>query len=442
MKVYFIGIGGSGMLPLAHLAAESGHEVYGCDPKARAQAGLIVYNDIDPGRIASVDAVVFSSAIPADHPELVVAKNRNSKGELKLYHRMDFLRELLAQNPIRIGIAGTHGKTSTTSIAGWVLLQIGLDPTIFAGGRPKYLEQGMRKGNGPAVFETDESDGSFLKSGANVRLALNVDRDHLDHYGNELALHEAFRQFAIEGEIAVLNAEDPVLRGIDGAVYYSTNADFPADYQGRFMGQTDDLEVFRGKERIGALSVSLPGRHFASNALGLFALLDTLRSNGLINFERGTLLAAFETFPGVERRMELIGTVNGAEVYDDYGHHPSEIAAVLSALRIRNPGKRIRIVFQPHRFTRTKEHGVGFANVLALADECWILPLYSAGEQPIPGVDSEWIVQLTGNRARMTSASELQVLFKTAQSGDIILFQGAGDVSSMAHAALKRAQET
>lgn len=436
MKVYFIGIGGSGMLPLAHLASASGHEIQGCDPKAQNQPGFTVFTDIDPRRIANVDAVVFSSAIPADHPELVAARMRSESGSLKIYHRMDFLREILADHPIRIGIAGTHGKTSTTSIAGWVLLQIGMDPTIFAGGRPKYLTQGMRKGKGIAVFETDESDGSFLRSGANIRLALNVDRDHLDHYGDEQTLHDAFRRFAAEGDLAVVNADDEVLRELAGTTY-STSGDGKADYTGKFMGESDRIEVRYRGERLGELSVALPGRHFASNALGLFALFDTLRRRGSLDFDPQTVLGAFATFPGVERRMELIGTVNGALVYDDYGHHPSEIAAVLRALQIRNPGKRIRIVFQPHRFTRTEEHGPGFARVLSIADECWLLPLYSAGEAPIAGVDSEWLVRLMGGGARMTSGPELPSLLKSAGPNDIVLFQGAGDVSYMGRNALK-----
>ncbi|MBL8019790.1 MAG: UDP-N-acetylmuramate--L-alanine ligase [Leptospirales bacterium] len=435
MKVYFIGIGGSGMLPLAHLASASGHEVQGCDPRGQNQPGLTVFTDIDPRRIASVDAVVFSSAIPADHPELMAARMRSESGSLKIYHRMDFLREILSDHPVRIGIAGTHGKTSTTSIAGWVLLQIGMDPTIFAGGRPKYLAQGMRRGKDVAVFETDESDGSFLRSGANVRLALNVDRDHLDHYGDEQTLHDAFRRFATEGEIAVVNAEDEVLRHLPGTTY-STSAAI-ADYMGTFIGETDRLKVSYHGEQLGELSVALPGRHFASNALGLFALFDTLRRRGSLVFDPQIALEAVSTFPGVERRMELIGTTNGALIYDDYGHHPSEIAAVLRALQIRNPGKRIRIVFQPHRFTRTQEHGPGFARVLSIADECWLLPLYSAGEVPIPGVDSEWLVSLMGGRARMTSDPELPLLLKSAGPNDIVLFQGAGDVSYLGRNALK-----
>lgn len=439
MKVYFIGMGGSGMLPLAKLAREFGHIVAGSDP--RGAGDLDVFANVDPSRIDGFDSVVYSSAIPPEHPELQYARSR---GEfVKVYHRMDFLTEIMRYSKTRIGIAGTHGKTSTTSLLGWVLLDQALDPTIFAGGKPLYLEEGMRKGNGPAVFETDESDGSFLRSNANFKICLNVDEDHLEHYGTYRHLIDAFRSFASSGT-AVLNGLDSSLANIPEAIYFAaleTGQESGADYTGRFVDETDALVVSARGSEVGQLSIPLPGRHFASNALGVFALLDTMIQQGLLSgLNRKGILESMSRFPGVERRMERIGTAQGSPVFDDYGHHPSEIAAVIRALRVRYPDKRVKIVFQPHRYTRTRDHASAFAEVLKLADEASILPLYSAGEKPIDGIDSEMIARQT--QARLIQEADIPGLLDRAGPGDVLLFQGAGDISSMVRRAIASRKST
>lgn len=437
MKVHFIGIGGSGMRPLSGLASEDGWDVQGSDPKGGPGYAL-VFKEADASHIKNVDAVVYSSAIPESHPELKAARTRAAEdAEFRVYHRMEFLKTLAAKHDARVGIAGTHGKTSSTSLCGWVFLDLGLDPMIFAGGRPLYLEEGMRAGKGPAVFETDESDGSFLQSGANARLVLNVDRDHLDYYGSQEALEDAFQRFAREVPVSVVNGDDPALLG--AGVSFTVTGKQSAVYHGSFETDTDELAVFRRSEsgsllRLGSIALTLPGRHFAVNALGVFSLIDRMMQAGMIPaFSAERIFEAMRRFPGVERRLEKIAELGGSPVYDDYGHHPSEIAAVLRALRLRHPGASIRIVFQPHRFTRTRDLAEDFARVLSLADECWILPLYSSGEAEIAGVDSALIAgQMTG-KVKLVTEPDLASAVAAPDAASVVwLFQGAGDVSAMA----------
>jgi UDP-N-acetylmuramate--alanine ligase len=435
MKVHFIGIGGSGMRPLSGLASEDGWDVQGSDPKG-GPGYAVVFKEPDAANVQGVDAVVYSSAIPESHPELRAARARASEDSgFRVYHRMEFLKALASKHDARVGIAGTHGKTSSTSLAGWIFLDLGLDPMIFAGGRPLYLQEGMRSGKGPAVFETDESDGSFLQSGANARLVLNVDRDHLDYYGSKEALQDAFQRFAREVPVSVVNGDDPALEGC--GISFTVTGKPTAIYHGVFETEGDELAVFRRSDsgsllRLGTIALALPGRHFAVNALGVFSLIDRMMHAGMIPaFSAERIFEAMRRFPGVERRLEKIAELGGQPVYDDYGHHPSEIAAVLRALRLRHKDVPIRIIFQPHRFTRTRDLALDFARVLSEADECWILPVYSSGEAPIAGIDSALIAgQMTG-KVRLVTESE--VADAAAHNAPVVwLFQGAGDVSAIA----------
>lgn len=434
MRVHFIGIGGSGMGPLSGLAHEDGWDVQGSDPKGGPSYAR-VFTDPDPAHLAGVHAVVYSSAIPESHAELKAARARSAEdADFRVYHRMEFLKALTSSHETRIGIAGTHGKTSSTSLAGWVLLDLGLDPLIFAGGRPLYLPGGMRAGKGPAVIETDESDGSFLQSGANARLILNVDRDHLDYYGSEEALQDAFARFAKEVPLSVVNGDDPALK--DCGVSFTTRGNPASMYHGFFEGETDELSVFRRADsgslmRLGTIALILPGRHFAVNALGVFALLDRMMQSGMIPpFSAERVFDAMRRFPGVERRLEKIGEIGGNPVYDDYGHHPSEIEAVLKALRLRHKDRLIGIVFQPHRYTRTRDLAEDFARVLQQADQCLILPLYSSGEAPIPGIDSSLIEKHMQGKGRLVQVSEVESLLRRP-APVVWIFQGAGDVSAI-----------
>jgi len=425
-SVYFIGLGGSGMLPLARLAHLRGCRVGGSDPRLASLSDSFadweVSTDPRPELLKRYDKIVYSSAIPADHPERTQAGSR-------ALHRMDFLLEVARAYPVQMAVAGTHGKTGTTSLLGWMLRGLGLDPAILVGGAPLYLEGGVCAGDGRImVYETDESDASFLKSEAQYRLCLNVDRDHMETYGDLNILRAAFARFGSAARSLVVNSLDAGLSGIswqaERTVFYGgEESDYPASWKG------DDL-FYRGE------LIERPGRELALNALGALALVKELvaRKPDLIatdfDLDRA-LLQAIASFPGVSRRMEFIGRMGGVDVYDDYGHHPTEIAAVIAALR-RKTSSRICVFFQPHRFTRTRDLFREFARSLALADFVFLLPLYSAGEEPLPGVDSGLIADhLPPERSGgVVSFEDLGAeLLPDGGQGYVILALGAGSIS-------------
>jgi len=455
-NVFFIGIGGSGMFPLARLAAQMGYRVSGqddrIDPKKRkglVEAGVILYESRDPHHLDDIDLVVYSSAIPFDHPYLRAASEQEEGP--RLLHRMDFLNELVRGCPLQFAVGGTHGKTSTSSMFGYLLVKLGLDPLILVGGKPLYLDDGVQKGGGEiAVFETDESDGSFLKTTAPFRICLNVDTDHLNYYGNFDALKKAFHDFIFDAEVSVLNGNDPTLFALSeelleqgrDAVYVMTGTELPRSvfpfplYRGRFIDESEVMRVERIEngttEELGELLLEhCCGRHFVRNALQICALLDHLiRTDRFPHRTAVQILDALKGFPGVERRIEKIGSFHGATVYDDYGHHPTEIEAVLSALRGRvADGKKLIALFQPHRYSRTKEGYREFAASLCNADRVYLLPIYSAGEAPLEGVSSALIAEQEPGLFRIVNDDELDVPFESLDDGDILLCIGAGDIS-------------
>lgn len=444
-RVHFIGVGGSGMMPLAILASRKGWQVTGTDRKidSRKKAffenlGIPVYTEPDPDNLPAKGTVVYSTAIKPDHPERKAASDRKDDQDFQILHRMEFLNLLFEEIPVRIGVAGTHGKTSTSSMMGWTLLELGLDPDILVGGKPLYLEDGIRVGGGQvAVFETDESDGSFLKSNATHRLILNVDADHLDHYGSLESLKEAFERFASHGSV-VVNGDDPTLNRIAEKrqlIRFGTGPSLEST--GEFKVESDTLTL-SGE---GEISLSLPGRHFAHNALGAITLIEeALKKGDLINggekpITRGEIARAISSFPGVERRLELLGVRNGVHIFDDYAHHPTEIRAVIGALLGRLPENgKLRVVFQPHRYTRTREHYRSFARELALAHSLFLFPLYTAGESPLEGVSSRLIYDSIENREDVTlmESPDPVAALNGMEPGDFVVFMGAGDISALA----------
>ncbi|MDH5656615.1 MAG: UDP-N-acetylmuramate--L-alanine ligase [Spirochaetia bacterium] len=447
-KVHLIGIGGSGMLPLAMLAVKKGYTVSGTDrsltpEKAKwlEKSNIKVFTVPSEDNLKGSSLVVYSTAIAEDHPERKFAKKLSEQKKIRMCHRMDFLNELVKNDSLRIGLSGTHGKTSTSSMMGFVLMELGFDPTIIVGGKPLYLEDGIRNGGGKiAVFETDESDGSFLKSNANLKVCLNVDNDHLEYYGNQESLAEAFKKFVLDSKLSVLNGDDPVLQSVssENCIFFhenqpDSNQEF---YYGAFQGASDSMDVFRcsvQKEYLGTISLKIPGRHFALNALSIITLLDRSSLMGFfdpLQFSPQKAISALNQFPGVERRIERIGIRNSVSVYDDYGHHPSEVRAVLNALRGRmKKGSQIHVVFQPHRYSRTEEHYREFAESLQLADHVYLLPLYPAGEKPREGVSSGMIGNVMEKKYRLIEEESFSEIFKSVNPGDILLFQGAGDIS-------------
>ena len=466
-RLHFIGIGGSGMLPLAVLARKKGYAVSGSDRSISDEkilwlekSGIHIYKKPDKENLANCDIAIFSTAISPEHPEKQEAVKLSADKKLKIMHRMDFLNFLVAEDSVRIGIAGTHGKTSTSSMFGHVLLELGYDPTIIVGGKPLYLPDGVRSGkSGISVFETDESDGSFLTSNANLKICLNVDNDHLEYYGDMKNLNDAFSKFVIGSDLTALNGNDDVLGKINRAhcVHYFESRELPeacnandgVKYYGIFTNNSDSLEVYRletERTYLGEISLRIPGRHFATNALSIIALLDRAVSLGYLNSENYSpekAIGALNSFPGVSRRIEKIARINSADVYDDYGHHPSEIRAVIQALRGRlSEEGRLYVVFQPHRYSRTGEHYREFAENLEQADHVFLLPLYSAGEKPREGISSAMIGDAMKTKYSLIQDGDFQSVFDKSHPGDIFLFQGAGSISDQVRKYLKTAKQT
>lgn len=463
ISIYMSGICGSGMRPLALLASKMGYKVYGSDKVLEDQN----HNFHQLFRVYSINAsskpdleilekcnyYVFSSAIMDDHIEKKRAKELAINNKIQMFHRMDLLNYLLKDHEIQLVVAGTHGKTSTSSMIGWMLQNLCLNPTIIVGGTPKYLPHSFRYGNGTiACYESDESDGSFLKSNAQYRIVLNIDKDHLNYYGTFEQLVKAFYDFSINDRVCIINNDDlelvkfPYLKK---KFYIGYGSTLPSHdlYKYFFLGELKNNILYFQLYKDGSMIYSsknegihfkFPGSHFLWNGLGGIALVFSLlldypilsiRSLGneiLSSFSLNSLIRVLNRFTGVERRIDYIGTLNNIDIYDDYGHHPNEILNVLQSLKeIYN---KVAIVFQPHRYTRTKELSREFAKVLELADDIYLLPLYSAGEEPIAGVTSELIGRFIRKNVHYIDNHKFDELFY--HDYNCIVFMGAGDISN------------
>ncbi|MCL4847063.1 MAG: UDP-N-acetylmuramate--L-alanine ligase [Acidobacteria bacterium] len=446
--VHFVGIGGIGMSGIAELLVNLGYAVSGSDAKASAATmrletlGVSVAIGHAASHVGQADVVVVSSAVPLDNPELVEAR----RCHVPVIPRAEMLAELMRLR-FGIAVAGAHGKTSTTSMIALMLERAGLDPTAVIGGRLSAFGSNARLGRGDLmVAEADESDGSFLKLSPAIAVVTNVDREHLDHYGGFDEVLDAFVAFAnrvpFYGAV-VACADDPVLASLCArftrrVITYGIDAS-ETDVAGRDVR----LEAFgarcavtrRGtggapEERLGELHLRVPGRHNLLN--GLAAVATGLELG--IGFDR--IASALSEFRGAERRFQLLGEVDGVMVVDDYGHHPTEIAAVLSAARA-GLERRLCVVFQPHRYTRTAHLLVEFGRVLATADEVVLTDIYAAGEPPIDGVT----VTALAEAVRASGTTPVHVVPSLddvpaavagiARPGDMVITLGAGSIGSV-----------
>ena len=438
-NIHFIGIGGAGMSALAYVLIKRGYDVSGADLNAGhmsahlAEEGAMVYMGHDACQVDDADAVVVSTAIHANNPELVAAK---AKG-LPVLHRSDVLAALL-NNAKGVAVAGAHGKTTTSAMISCIAAESGIDPTIVIGGEVTSLGGNARNGAGPyVVAEADESDGSFLKFYPHLAVVTNIEDDHLDHYGTEENIYKAFKQFLgniTEGGKAILCADNAKVRrlaqetdktvltyGIEGE-----DADFVAkNITYGVNGTTYDL--YCHNELLTQVHFIVPGRHNVLNSMGAFV---AAREMG-IAMEK--ILASLAKFGGAKRRFETKGKIEGVWIVDDYAHHPTEIGVTLKAARQTQP-KRLLCVFQPHRYTRTQLLFDEFCASFVGCDELIIVDIYAAGEDPIEGVSSaklaEGIHAATGQKVqyipRLAKAEEY--LQAQAQAGDLIMTIGAGDV--------------
>jgi UDP-N-acetylmuramate--alanine ligase len=450
--IHMVGIGGAGMNGIARVLTEQGIKVTGSDlqhndiTEQLEQMGITVYQGHSSSHLQEgVDMLVISSAIPVDNPEVVLARQR----KIPVLKRGQMLANLV-NGSNGIAVAGAHGKTTTTFMIYTVLSGSGLDPALIVGGELQDQNLNARLGaDDYFVVEADESDASFLELHPKIAVVTNIEDDHLDYYHTLERLKDAFRQY-IDGVqpngLAVLYGDDLGLRKIAAnsptrLVFYGENE--ANDYtikNWRTDGWGSVFEVYEYDHRLGNVRVSVPGRHNALNALAAIA---TGRELGL-DFE--SMSQAITAFHGAKRRFQIIGEHKGITVIDDYAHHPTEIKATLRAARSYHSGRLIT-VFQPHRYSRTRQLGAQLGEALQNCDLAIITNIYAAGEAPIPGVDSHIILeanQQAGGRAVFIPEAEdvVAYLADIYRPGDLIITMGAGDVWEIGPAFINRLKQS
>ena len=446
--IHFVGIGGIGMSGIAEVMHHLGYKVQGSDQnesyvtEGLKKRGIPVMIGQNADNLGDAAVVVCSTAIREDNPEIQAAAERR----LPRVRRAEMLAELMRMQST-IAVAGTHGKTTTTSMIAAMLDAGGIDPTVINGGIINAYGSNARLGKSDwMVVEADESDGSFLRLDGTIAVVTNIDPEHLEHYGSFDAVKDAFVEF-IENVpfygLAVMCVDHPEVQGVLARirdrriVTYGTSAlaDIRADnIVPEKGGSRFDVSVLGkdGERRtLEGVFVPMPGRYNVLNALAAIAV-------GLeFGFDDGALAKGFERFTGVKRRFTKVGELDGATIIDDYAHHPVEIRSVLSAAR-EAAEERVIAVVQPHRFTRLRDLMDDFQNAFNDADVVFVAPVYAAGEEPIEGVDSNALAE--GLRARghrmvktVDSPADLAAnLRDLAANGDIVICMGAGDITKWA----------
>jgi UDP-N-acetylmuramate--alanine ligase len=453
-RVHFVGAGGIGMSGLAELLANQGYAISGSDLREGPTVerlrslGITVAIGHDAANVGAADVVVYSSAVRPTNPELLEAERRH----LPVIPRAEMLAEVMRLRD-GIAVAGSHGKTTTTSLIAHVLDAAGLDPTVIVGGRvlsPGRAPSTARLGEGDLVVaEADESDGSFLRLAPVMAVITNIDPEHLDHYGSYEAVKQAFALFANRIPFwgaAVLCHDHPGVQAIlpqmtRRTITYGTTSQ--ADWVASDLapdGLGLRFQVRRGSELLGSARTRLPGRHNVLNALATLAVASELD----VSFDGAA--DALDSFLGIERRFESKGEVGGVRVVDDYAHHPAEIRATLEAARSVHEG-RIVVAFQPHRYTRTRDLWDDFITAFNEADVLLLSEIYAASEHKIPGVEASELVRAIrahGHRdAHFVADLEvvLDTLARRAAPGDLILTLGAGSVASLGTRLVERLTE-
>ena len=446
--IHFVGIGGVGMAGIAEVLINLGYDVQGSDLVDNAvtqrlqRMGAVTFIGHQRDNLGSADVVVVSSAVSPENEEVVAAHERR----IPVVQRAEMLAELMRFR-FGIAVAGTHGKTTTTSLVSSVLAEGGLDPTFVIGGRLASADSNARLGGGEyLVAEADESDASFLHLQPMISVVTNIDADHLQSYGNSVEqLRQGFVEFLHNLPfygLAVLCVDDPQLRELApvlGRAVLSYGFDESADVRAVKVegdGLRSRFDVIAPGVASFEVVVNLPGRHNVQNALAAIAVGVEL---GVDPQAIGRALADFE---GIDRRFELLGTVAtdaGVVTFvDDYGHHPTEIDATIRAARDAWPGRRLVVVFQPHRYTRTRELMDDFVQVLSGVDALVLTEVYSAGEEPIAGADGRAIARAVRARGAVDpvfvgSESEVpDALTGLLHNQDIVLTLGAGSIGALA----------
>ena len=441
MKFHFIGVGGIGMSGLARLLLAQHHAVSGSDPsdnrilqQLRALGGTI-HRDHKASHVRGVGCVAYSSSIAPENPELLSARNRG----IPVLHRSEMVNRIASGKKV-IAVAGAHGKSTTTALASELLIAAGLDPTVILGAEMDSLGGNARLGRGRyLVVEADESDGSFLRLRPAAAIVTNIDDEHLDFYRNSGEIQEAYEIFGsrIQPDGFLVGCVDDA--GVRRLFFNGGRRFISYGFSHEARVTARDVELgpgwsrfhcFESGKSLGLVQMRVPGIHNVSNALGLIGL-----SIGMgINFRVAQKI--LQEFKGTKRRFQIQADLNGILIVEDYAHHPVEIESTLQAAR-QWKGRRLRVVFQPHRYSRTRFLMDRFASCFRLADELILLPIYSASEEPVEGITSRAMLEAVragGHRCVSLQSPEgvLERLSAETAAGDMILFLGAGSVGALA----------
>ena len=453
--IHFVGIGGIGMSGIAELLINLGYKVSGSDLKitevTRRLSALGAH--VSPGHKREhiskehADVVVYSSAVGMDNPEVMEAKNHY----IPVIPRAEMLAELMRLK-YGIAIAGAHGKTTTTSMVASILAHGHLDPTVVIGGRLDIWGGSNAKlGQGDIlVAEADESDGSFLTLSPTIAVVTNIDHEHMDHYGSMDAVRETFIDFINQIPFygtAILCLDNEEIQGIIPRLkkrYLTYGMTPQADLKGMDLQREDfgaSFDVVYHNQSLGRITVALPGRHNVLNALAATAVALEL------DLDIEIVKKGLKDLGGLARRLQVKGEREGVLVVDDYGHHPTEIAATLTAAKECWPERRLIVMFQPHRYTRTKLLYDRFVIVFNEADVLIVAPIFSGGENPIAGVDAEWLIRGIkehGHKEVLVCPDledALAILLSVVRPGDLVITLGAGDIYQVGEELLKRLGE-
>lgn len=445
--IHCIGVGGIGVGGIAEYLLKQGYQVSGSDnndnkiTKRLAQLGATIYQGHAAEQLGDADLVVYSSAIRADNPEFLAAK----KIGMHLLKRAEMLAELMADSRC-IAVSGTHGKTTTTSLISAIFVEAGLDPSFMIGGKINDMQGPAQLGSGDYfIAEADESDASFLFFHPEIAVINNIEADHMGTYDNDFdTLKQTFIDFTqriIQGGMTILNMDDPVVRNIAKQIDvrqvtygFQGEVDFKAsDYQ--VTGMQSHFQLLRPEYEPLSITVNLPGKHNVSNALAAIAVAKQA------DIADEIIAKALASFSGVGRRFHAVGEMplvtGSATIIDDYGHHPGAISATLEAARAAFPERRIVLVFQPHRYTRTHDLLNEFVQALSQADALFLLEVFAAGEDPIKDATGAALAEKISvyGKIKPEFVAQLdqlpEVLKAKLQDGDVVILQGAGDVGTM-----------
>ncbi|GHV51168.1 UDP-N-acetylmuramate--L-alanine ligase [Synergistales bacterium] len=449
INIHLMGIGGAGMSGLALLLDAMGHRVSGCDMEETSYLGKLRDRGVrvemkhhkEHLDIFSPELIIYTSAIAQDHPELIEARKKG----IRVARRAEVL-SIIFNGKHGVGVAGTHGKTTTSSMISLIAEMSGLNPTVAIGGELCDIGCNAKLGGSDyMVAELDESDGSFELFSPSLSVITNIDWDHIDHYATFDLVVEAFRRF-IGGRKKdaplIICAEDKGAMSVieDGMITYGWGSGWrwgAADVIVRDGGGSS-FTAYKDGYPIGEVSLRVPGEHNILNSLAALAASDLMG----VSFDDAR--RALSKFSGAKRRQQFIGERRGVLIYDDYGHHPREIESTMAAMSGAFPNRRLQVIFQPHRYTRTQALYRDFAKALIPADRVFLLPIYSADEQPISGVSSFMIADelISSGRADAAVYADLQeaaeAVCDAVKQGDLVLTIGAGNIGELGKQILER----